>query len=127
LMPLRSRMEFLTDPQDGIESVRVVMLRLNPYDNPGQRVTIEVPRTSQDDIWSMADRHFGMRSPLKGGWGITQARMIIRFRPDATGRPARSLPVMISLPSGCDLKERTEDERVVGERYLRRWGIFRDV
>lgn len=127
LMPLRSRMEFLTDPEDGIESVRVVMLRLNPYDRVGDRVTIEVPRASQDDIWTMADRNFGLRNPLNGGWGITQARMIIRFRRDASGRPARSLPVMISLPSGCDLKERTDDERIVGERYLRRWGIFREV
>jgi hypothetical protein len=62
LMPLRSRMPFPRDPRDGIESVRVVMLRLNPYDAVGERLTIEVPRTSQRDIWATADRHFGPRA-----------------------------------------------------------------
>jgi hypothetical protein len=31
------------------------------------------------------------------------------------------------MPAGCDLKDRTERERMIGEKYLRRWGIVRDV
>jgi hypothetical protein len=31
------------------------------------------------------------------------------------------------MPHGCDLKDRTERERMIGEKYLRRWGIVRDI
>ena len=31
------------------------------------------------------------------------------------------------MPHGCDLKDRTERERMVGAKYLRRWGIVCDV
>lgn len=113
--------------RDGIESVRAVMLRLVPYDSPTDRVVIEVAKSAPHDIWAMAERRFGSQSPFIGGWSITQARLVIAFRGDGASRFPRSLPVQISLPSGCDLKEKTEDERVIGERYLRRWGLLRDV
>jgi hypothetical protein len=34
---------------------------------------------------------------------------------------------MISMPQGCDLKDRTERERLIGEKYLRKWRLLRDV
>jgi hypothetical protein len=39
----------------------------------------------------------------------------------------RTLPLTISMPNGCDLKDRTEVERLVGDKYLRRWGILENV
>jgi len=31
------------------------------------------------------------------------------------------------MPHGCNLKDQTEEEQLIGEKYLRRWGILNDV
>jgi hypothetical protein len=33
------------------------------------------------------------------------------------------LPITITTPHGCDLKERTDRERLIGDKYLPRWGL----
>jgi hypothetical protein len=30
----------------------------------------------------------------------------------------------ITMPHGCNLKDQTEEEQLIGEKYLRRWGIL---
>lgn len=119
--------DFPTDPEDEIESVRVTMLRLKPLNSQGERITLECSRSSPHTIWTMASENFGFSNPLLNGWTATQAKLVIRFRP-AEGRGRRkTLPVTITTPAGCDLKERTNVERLVGEKYLRRWKILADV
>jgi hypothetical protein len=119
--------EFPTDPEDGIEAVRVNHLRLMPLETTGERVTLECMRQSTRSIWQMAQERFGMTNPLNSGWVVTQAKLTIRFHPEAGARRGKTLPVTITMPHGSDLKDRTDRERIVGERYLRRWGILRDV
>jgi hypothetical protein len=31
------------------------------------------------------------------------------------------------MPHGCSLKDMTPHERLIGEKYLRRWGILTDT
>lgn len=119
--------EFPTDPEDGIEAVRVNHLRLMPLETVGERVTLECMRQSTRSIWRMAQERFGMTNPLSSGWVVTQAKLTIRFHPEAGARRGKTLPVTITMPHGSDLKDRTDRERIVGEKYLRRWGILRDV
>ena len=118
---------FPTDPEDGIESVRVNQLRLMPIDSAAERVTLECTRQSNVTIWDMARQRFHAANPLSGGWVLTQAKLTIRFHPDAGSRRGRTLPLTITMPHGCDLKDRTERERIVGNKYLRKWGILGDV
>lgn len=118
---------FPTEPGDGIEFVRVNSLRLMPVDTVGERVTLECMRQATQTIWQMAHERFGANSPLAGGWVVTQAKLTIRFHPDAGSRRGRTLPLTITMPHGCDLKDRTERECMIGEKYLRRWGIVRNV
>jgi hypothetical protein len=118
---------FPTDPADGIESVRVNQLRLMPIDSAAERVTLECTRQTSRTIWEMARERFHVSNPLTGGWIVTQAKLTIKFHPDASSRRGRTLPLMITMPHGCDLKDRTERERMVGNKYLRNWGILRDV
>ena len=35
-------------------------------------------------------------------------------------------PWQITWPHGCNLKDRTATEQMIGEKYLRRWGILVD-
>jgi len=30
------------------------------------------------------------------------------------------------MPHGCNLRDQTEEEQLIGEKYLRRWGILAD-
>lgn len=124
---LRSHHEFRTDAVDGIEEVRVVLLRLKPLDDEGERITLERMRGGENSIWEMAHARFGERSPLLGGCRVTQAKLTIRFRAGFGGSGAKTLPVTITMPHGCDLKDRTERERIIGEKYLTRWGLLRDL
>jgi hypothetical protein len=118
---------FPTDPADGIESVRVNQLRLMPIDSAAERVTLECTRQSNSTIWDMARERFHSANPLSGGWVVTQTKLTIRFHPDADSHRGRTLPLTITMPHGCDLKDRTERERIVGNKYLRNWRILRDV
>lgn len=118
---------FPTDLADNIESVRVNQIRLMPIDGVGERATIEVMRDSKQTIWEMAAHRFGENNPLLGGWTITQARFTIRFKPEPGSTRGKTLPLTITKPHGCDLKDRTERERKIGETYLRRWGLLQDI
>lgn len=119
--------DFPTDVEDNIESVKVSLLRLMPYETQGERVTLECMRGAERSIWQMAEARFGDNDPLAGGFKATQVRFIIKFHASPGVRGGRTLPVTISMPKGCDLKDRTERERLVGEKYLKRWRILRDV
>jgi len=118
---------FSTDPADGIESVEVKQLRLMPIDDVGERVTLECLRKADRTIWNMAAEHFGASDPLAGGWVATQAKLTIKFHPKGDAKRGRTLPLTITMPHGCNLKDQTEEEQLIGEKYLRRWGILRDA
>jgi hypothetical protein len=124
---LMRRYDFPTDPEDGIEAVRVNLLRLIPLGTAGERVTLECLRDASTPIWQMAAAHFGSNNPLLGGWVIRQAKIVIKFRPTRENTRGRTLPLTITMPHGCDLKDRTERERIVGDKYLRRWGLLADA
>jgi hypothetical protein len=119
--------DFPTDVPDGIESVQVTELRLMPLDSAGERVTLECRRESPNTVWSMADEHFGDNNPLENGWIATRAKLVIRFQPEAGSRRGKTLPLNVTMPHGCDLKDRTEKERLIGEKYLSRWQLVQDV
>ena len=101
--------KFPTDVKDGIESVRVKMLRLQPFDDPGERVILECASEEPDAIWSMANRHLGKANSLLLGFAVTQAKLVIRFEPEADARRGKKLPLTVTAPHGCDLKDRTRE------------------
>jgi len=119
--------DFPTDPADGIAAVEVKLLRLMPIDSVGERVTLECLRKADRSIWDMARERFGGADPLQGGWVATQVKLTIRFHPTGGSRRRRTLPLTITIPHGCNLKDQTEREQLIGEGYLRRWGILQDA
>jgi len=127
LQRLLRHFDFPTDASDGIESVRVTCLRLWPLDTASQRLTIECMHEEAGPIWEISAARFGANDPLAGGWLINQAKFTITFRGGShLGKP-RKLPVTITMPHGCNLKDRTDYERIIGEKYLRRWRLLRDL
>jgi hypothetical protein len=126
LSVLGNRFCFPTDLDDGIERVDVRQLRLMPIDHEGPRVTLENTARAGGTIWDMADEEFGATNPLLRGWVITQAKLAIKFYPKGDARRGRSLTLAVTMPHGCNLKDQTEQEQLIGEKYLRRWGILVD-
>jgi len=127
LSVLRQPHAFPTDVGDGIDTVRVNLLRVVPLDSAGERLTIETTRKATGTVWDMAQLRFREQDPLRGGWIVTQAKLTIGFHPAAGARRGVALPITITLPHGCDLKDRTERERMIGAKYLTRWQIVRDA
>ncbi|MCA3559895.1 MAG: hypothetical protein IOC82_02560 [Aestuariivirga sp.] len=121
--------DFPTDaraPADQVvEKVQVRELRFKPLDRNGQRVTLECDGSGGDTIWDMADRHIDPAAQRRADWVITRARLVVKFAPHGKSRRARSLNLTITVPHGCNLKGMTPPERLVGEKYLRDWGILK--
>jgi len=97
-----------------------------PLDSQGERVTLECMRGTSASVWQMSAERFGDNDPLRGGFRITQARFSVRFRLSGK-RGSRTLPVTVTMPEGCDLKDRTKREQLIGRKYLARWGLVAEV
>lgn len=122
LASLMVEREFPVDVEDRIEKVSVTSLRLAPIGSSA-RVTIEVAREGPP-IWAWLREQFGARTPLRHGWAITQARLVVTFLPAPGSARSKLLSMTITMPQGCDLKERNSRERLVGDKYLTRWGLL---
>jgi hypothetical protein len=55
---------------------------------------------------------------------VTQVTFQFRFAPAANGKP-KPLAFTVSYPDSSDLKSQREEYRLLGEKYLKRWGIYR--
>lgn len=68
---------------------------------------------------------FGERDPfVAGGVRIREVVLAVTFRPDATNPRGKTISIKLRHPNGCDLKDKTEKERIIGEKYLSRWNIL---
>lgn len=116
---------FQTDPEDGIESVAVVSLTLKPMDGEG-RITFDYLSKYSSSIYGRVNEWFRQNDPLKGGFYLTQAKIVVKFHPTDGEKRGKSLPVKITMPNRCDLKSRTEKERLIGDKYLARWKLIKE-
>jgi hypothetical protein len=115
--------DFPTDPEDGIQGVRLRLVKFETFDGRAF-VTIEA-RHEEETVHGAARRMFGERDPfIAGGVRIREAVLAVTFRPDATARRGKTVAIKLRHPNGCDLKDKTERERKLGEKYLPRWGIL---
>ena len=118
--------DFPVDSGDGIEGVEVRELRLMPIDDSDFRVTLEKPARADETIWTKAEERFGDRTPLSEWYVVTRAKIAVKLARRPGGDRRRTLTLTITWPHGCDLKDRTATEQMIGEKYLRRWGILVD-
>ncbi len=127
LTPLMQDQPLDWDAEDGIESVQIVMMKLKDLASDG-RIQLEVPAKREIGFHEYAHEHFGGHNPLtSGSFTPTQAQLSIRFHPENGSNRHKVLPVKITMPNGCDLRSRTERERLIGEKYLKRWGLLEEV
>ena len=118
--------DFPTDPRDGIVDVRLRLVRFEHHDSR-TFVTVEA-RNEDETIHAAAQRMFEGRDPFTvGDFDIREVVLAVRFRPDRFNARGKTVAVKLRHPNGCDLKDKTEKERMLGEKYLRRWGVLKEI
>lgn len=121
LSVLKQRTPFDTEIVDEIDEVDVEMLKLIPSETVGELITVENRHKSGRDIWAVIEERLG-KDALQHDYTIEQAKIVIRYRSRDTNS-LRSLAVTITHPNRSNVKERTDIERVVTNKYLPRWGL----
>ena len=124
---LMRRCSFQPDAEDGIKSVAVRSLRLMPIDDAAERVTLECSHGAERTVWDMAEERFGSANPLLAGYVCTQAQLTIKFHPKKGSNRGKTMQLVITMPHGCNLKDQTSQEQMIGEKYLRRWQLLQDA
>jgi hypothetical protein len=114
------------DTEDGIESVKVTMLKV-ARPNSNNNVTLDVATKEERSIYDVSKEYFGGNDPLKSGFRLKQVRISIRFMPDHESRKGKILHVTIRVPNGCNLKSKSHKEKLIGEKYLERWELLETV
>lgn len=127
LNPLLTIRPFPTDPEDGIAAVEVVVLTLQPLIDGAEKITFEADRKAGRNLYERIFEWFREHNPLTAGFRIQRATLSVRFHPDEGVGRGKVVAVRLSLPNGCNLKSKTEKERLVCEKYLPRWGLVREV
>ena len=114
------------DAKDLIEDVKVTLLKLRPLDNKNS-TTLEALFNQHRSIYSLAQDWYAQNNPLHGSFTIKKARLSIKFKPTDKNPRGKLLHVMITDPNGCDLKDRSEREKMIGNKYLERWGLMERI
>lgn len=125
LNPLMEERPLTWDAEDGIETVKLVGLKVE--DRFGVQ-SIHLKPKGDIPFYEYARSTLTQETVPGAGVSVPkQARISIVFHPENGRGRSRVLPVQISLPSGCNLRGRTERERLIGEKYLKRWGLLEEV
>ena len=115
-----------TDPSDGIEEIQIRKVRLSVLGGTKRRITLEAnPDGGPSAIYDMLDECLNRHNLPDALFNITLAQFHFRFVHTGQGRQ-QTLTFEVSHPNTSNLKScRKEDLRLIGEKYLRRWGIDR--
>lgn len=124
LSVLMTPFDFPRDPLDGIEYIEVRELRFQPLDDANMRLSIEIVDETFGTMWDLADLHVASAEQRQADWLVTRARIRLKYRPKTGSRSLKSFELTLTTPHGCNLKDMTPFERLIGEKYLRQWGIL---
>jgi hypothetical protein len=121
---LKRPIGFPTDAQDRIISVSVRQLGLAALDSNFGRVTIDVGRSSNEDIYAASQRWFGEAEPIgRLDWRVVQAKIRIIFDAEDAGRRKKVVTAELRLPNTSNLKNQTWHHQLISEKYIERWGL----
>ena len=125
LTPLMSPSTLVYDEVDGIESIQLVMIKLQ-HTRSVARIQLEIPSRSDLNLYEWAENTLAEHNPLTSeDYYPTQAKLNIRFKPQKNSRRNQVLSFKMTLPDSCDLRSRTSRERLITEKYFKAWGLLK--
>lgn len=111
-----------TDPEDGIENVFICQIEFRNRNRTEAGVFKKLGRNCGRPIQEQLGDWLNQRSIPLHLLNVTAAHIKIVFREDSRfGK--KTLRIRVSSRGACNLKSQSESLRVIGEKYLRRWGI----
>lgn len=129
LSKLKSPYDFMKDVDavDLIDDVKITLLKLRAF-NSKNSTTIESPFTQRCSIYDLAQEWYPRDNPLLGSsFEIKKVKLSIKFKPSDKKPRGELLHVVITNPNGCDLKDRSEKQKLIGNKYLERWGLMERI
>jgi hypothetical protein len=119
---------FPTDHSDGIALVHVVQVTVQLAKYPGFWMTLGRKRDIEETLYEYSEDPLKKQNPLlQHGVEVVQVEIAVQFRPDQGSRNGKVIKLKITHPSSCDLKGRTEKERLICEKYLPLWGLVHNA
>ena len=114
------------DAKDMIENIKVTLLKLKPLNSKNSN-TLESPFSEKRTIYEIVQDWYAGNNPLAGSFEIKKVKLSIKFKADDKSPRGKLIHVNITEPNGCDLKDRTEKEKIIGDKYLEKWGIIENI
>jgi hypothetical protein len=113
---------FPTLPEDGIEKVKLTMLTLSSSD---QRLTQQFAIKFKDPetLQEILDERYGEFNPLEGDLYPWKARIEVLFEPAESRKRGKKITVDLTNPNKCNLRGKTDRERIILNKYLQYWGL----
>ncbi len=123
-MLLEPGFELVTDPGDGIARVSVRLVRIGPATVAGQAVNdLRLTFPPQAELHNIVRSIRHCVDQLGGDTTVRAATFELEFLPDAA-HCVKKMSFTVTAPSTCDLKSKSDEMRLVGERCLRIWGVI---
>ena len=97
------------------------MLRLEPIDGEGGRLTVETTPRQTATLFQRLGDWMGGEVAAPDGFDVTRARLSVCFMAARGTRPGRSCTFELAEPNGCTLKDHKSAERLILEKYLEKW------
>lgn len=131
LSPLKRSQAFPLDPSDPIKAVWLDVLELHHAAASAPRVTIKRPpgRGAPPSDWLRRRCAFGtpeqlLRHPMTI---VHAVDICVQFHPAPGEQETKTHRVTLTCPNKCNLRDQTERERLIIQKYLSLWGLLRDV
>jgi hypothetical protein len=120
LAPLLNRnLEFPTNPEDKITSVRVRLLRLSVVRPGFGRITLESDeRKKRGNVYDLVDAYLNQQRLASAAVFVSQVEIEVTFQTKDGEKPVR---FRLTFPDGCTLGDDPEDLTIKG--YLGPWGF----
>lgn len=124
-MLLDPAFRLVTEPEDGVKHARLARIRLVPVSSSYNVDYFELkfpPWVGRSESLEKVLKFLAACDLTPEQILVKQASFQIQCMKDRSGRE-RKLTFDVSAPNSCNLKSRGDNERVIGERCLRRWGV----
>lgn len=124
LTPLLYSDQLSCEPTVGVARIKLTMLALSTLDGRLKQ-KFEVPFSDSESLHAALASEFGTRNPLSAQIRLWMARIEVQFEPEAGRRMGKKINITLCTPNKCNLRGKTEKERLFLNRYLREWGLLR--
>ncbi|MBF0185940.1 MAG: hypothetical protein HQM06_16345 [Magnetococcales bacterium] len=120
--------DFPSDPDDGIDAVKILRLQLRRREAEQAHLALLAKWDRRETVYDYARQSLIAADDLPNEYAVDEVLFSVRLRPTRKSFwRRRTINIAIALPNGCNLKSKTEQERMICDKYLPRWGLVKEV